>query len=253
MKNFLLTALFTVASLGAYAQSALDVGLFRNGSDLEVRVRPTSDFDGVFSAMVFTVRWDRSTGATLGAPVQRNAAETYMPVAPSGGVHEVGAKNYQIFAGFGFQRLTTTGETWEAGKEYVIATIPVQGTADFELINDSWTGEVTSNGDYYVSLNGVDQTGIIYKDLVNASSDTHISVVPNPNNGQFTFSFNVEEAANVRIELVNALGQTVFTEDLRQYTGTYRQQMDLTTMSNGFYYLKVMRGDRTDVEKVVYR
>ena len=136
MKNLILAALFAASTIGVSAQSMLDVGLFRNGSDLEVRVRPTTDFDGVFSALVYTIRWDRSTGATLGTPVQDGASANYMPVAPSGAVHEVGSMNYQIYAGFGFQRLTTTGETWEAGKEYVIATIPVQGTADFELINE---------------------------------------------------------------------------------------------------------------------
>ena len=251
--SFLASAILSCIAFSGFAQSAVDVGLFQNGSDLEVRVRPNSDFDGIFSALVFTVRWDASSGAELGPLVQKGASATYMPVAPSGGVHAVGSYSYQIYAGFGFERLLNTGETWEAGKEYTVLTIPVRGKGKFELINDAWTHEITSNGDYYVSLGGVDRTGNIYKSLVNAEDDGSISIVPNPNNGLFTYQFTVANATDVRIELVNTLGQTVLSDQMRDFQGIVRQEVDLTSMSNGIYYLKVNRGDRSDVQKVVYR
>jgi hypothetical protein len=249
----LLVAGALALTLPAQAQSPVDVGLFQNGSRLEVRVRPNSDFSGIFSSLVFTIRWDRATGATLGDLVQEGASATYMPVMRSGGVHEDGAYNYQIFAGFGYEPMQNTGETWEAGREYVLLSVPVTGKADFELINDSWTAELRHNGNYYVSLGGRDMTGVIYKDLANASDDGSILIQPNPNSGMFAFSFGVMDMSDVRVELVNTLGQSVYSDTMRGFQGNYRREMDLSGMSNGVYYLKVTRGDRTDVEKVIYR
>ncbi|HOP42037.1 MAG TPA: T9SS type A sorting domain-containing protein [Flavobacteriales bacterium] len=237
----------------ALAQGPVDIGLFANGNDLEVRVRPGADFEDIFSAVVFTIRWDRSSGAMLGDLVQDGPALQYMPLDRSGGVREHGPYNYQVFAGFGMQRMQQAGATWEAGKEYVLMTIPVQGVAEFELVNDAWTGELMNNADFYASLGGRDMTGMIYKGLASVVSAGGVDVIPNPNNGRFTFTFNVIEVSDVRIELVNTLGQSVFTDLIRAFEGTYRREMDLTGMSNGIYYLKVTRGDETEVEKVVYR
>ncbi len=250
--NTLVALLLVTAS--SFAQSRVDIGLFHNADgQLEVKVRPQADFSGIFSSLVFTIRWDKSSNASLGEPVQEGAAANYMPVMRSGGVHDAGTYFYQVYAGFGFSRIGQTN-AWEAGKEYTIATIPVTGAGEFHLVNDAWTREVANNGDFYVSLGGVDQTGAIYKSLAApASLDSTLTIQPNPNDGRFTFSFVAGEPGDVRIELLNSLGQRVFGDQLRDFQGTYRKEMDLTSMSNGIYYLKISRGGETSVHKVVYR
>lgn len=254
MKRSLQIGLFALmVQAGVMAQSPVDIGLFANGSDLEVRVRPRTDFHDIFSSLVFTLRWDKATGAALGELLQEGEAAAYMPVQASGPVHEHGPFNYQVFAGFGMQRLANLGTAWEAGQEYVLMTIPVQGSGAIELVNDAWTSELEHNGDFYVSLGGRDRTGVIFKGLANVEEDAAVEVIPNPNNGRFTFTFGTVQPVDVRIELVNTLGQSVFTDLVRAFQGTYRREMDLTGMSNGIYYLKVTRGDETEVEKVVYR
>ncbi|HRD51741.1 MAG TPA: T9SS type A sorting domain-containing protein, partial [Flavobacteriales bacterium] len=137
--------------------------------------------------------------------------------------------------------------------ETVIATIPVTGKGEFEIVNDAFTAEPTSNANFYISLGGRDLTGTIYKGLATAEEDGSVSILPNPNNGQFTFSFSVATATDVTIEVVNALGQTVFNDMLRNFEGTYRKEMDLTSMSNGVYYLKVKRNGETSTHKIVFR
>ena len=52
---------------------------------------------------------------------------------------------------------------------------------------------------------------------------------------------------------MNALGQSVFNDTVREFEGTYRREMDITPMSNGIYYLKIKRGETTSVHKIVYR
>lgn len=248
---FMAVALIT-ASIGK-AQDQVDIGLYRNGDKLEVRMRPSSHFDGILSSVVFTIRWDRASGALPGTIQQEGAPARYIPISRSGAVREQGDRNYQVYAGFGVTSLAGLETAWAAGEEYVVATIPVSGKGEFELINDAWTGETAHNADYFVSLGGTDRTGIIYKGLAFAEEDGSVSIQPNPNNGRFIFSFSTNAPIDVTVEVLNALGQAVFNETLRGFEGTYRKEMDLTSMSNGVYYLKVKRGERTSTHKIVYR
>jgi len=249
-----LSALFAAAAIApAFSQGTVDIGLFRNGEKLEVRIRPTESFNGIVSSIVFTVRWDRNSGAGLGAIQQQGAPAQFLPLAKSGGIREQGAFNYQVYAGFGMLPLTELETSLAAGAETVIATIPVTGKGEFEIVNDAFTAEPTSNANYYISLGGRDLTGSIYKGLATAEEDGSVSILPNPNNGQFTFSFSVASATDVIIEVVNALGQTVFNDMLRNFEGTYRKEMDLTSMSNGVYYLKVKRNGESSTHKIVFR
>jgi hypothetical protein len=238
---------------GTTSAQNVDIGLHRNGDRLEVHLRPTADFDGIVSSLVFTIRWDRSTGATLGTLQQEGAAAQYMPVRRSGGAHEHGTFNYQVFAGFGMTPMASLEEDWKAGEEIVVASIPVSGKGEFELINDAWTREVAHNANYYISLGGQDRTGAIYKGLATAEESGGVTIQPNPNNGRFTVSFASAAPADVTVELHNALGQSVYNETLRAFEGRYTKEMDLTSMSNGAYYLKVKRNGETSTHKVVYR
>lgn len=250
--SLLLTAALTFPVVGV-AQSQVDIGLFRSGDKLEVRVKPNSDFNGIFSSLVFTIRWDGSSGAGLGAIRQDGAAALYMPIIKSGALHEHGNYNYQVYAGFGISPMESFDVAWQTGKEVVLATIPVTGKGEFELVNDAWTGEAAHNANYYVSLGGRDETGVIYKGLATAEEDGSVTILPNPNNGQFVFYFTVSTPTDVTVELVNALGQSVFNETLRGFEGTYRKEMDLTSASNGVYYLKLKRNGETSTHKIVYR
>ena len=239
----LATALIATSAI---AQSPVDIGLHHNGTMLEVHVRPQSDFNGIFSSLVYTIKWDSNSGASLGDVTQEQPSSQYIPTAKSGDTHQVGTTNYQVFAGFGMAPMSSASAQWVAGEDYVIAKIPVTGNADFELINDSWTGEVVNNASYYVALGGANKTGIIYKSLATADEDG-VTILPNPSNGQFTFSFSNNEA------MVNSLGQTVMSEEVRALNGPYRKDVDLTSASSGLYYLKIKRGEDTTTHKVVIR
>jgi hypothetical protein len=239
----------------ANAQEAVDIALHEAGNGtLEVRVVPRSDFDGVFAALVFTLRWDADTKAQLGEPLQDEKALAGMPIARSGGVHEEGGRNYQIYSGFGMQRLDEANAAWKAGQAYTVATIPVKGSAQVELVNDAWTGETEHNGDYYVSLNGEDMTGSILRSVaVGGTGELGVSVVPNPNQGAFTLTIEVPVTTDLNVEVVNTLGSIVHAETIRGFEGIFRKELDLTGLQSGVYYLKVRHGERTDVHKVIFQ
>ena len=235
----------------ASAQGTMDIGIFHNDGNLEVKVRPTSEFDGVFSSVVFTLRWDRATDLLLGDATTPDG--TPINTRRSGTKHEDGMFNYLVFAGFGFDEMAANGMRWEAGQEYTILNIPVEGKGVVELVNDEWTGVPTNNADFYLSLGGHDKTGVIYKSMA-ATTDLEgtVQIKPNPNEGVFQFSFVSTEAVDLRVDVVNTLGQSSFTQTLRSFEGTYVKDMDLTRMSEGIYYLKITRGDKTSVHKIVY-
>ncbi|MCB9169775.1 MAG: T9SS type A sorting domain-containing protein [Flavobacteriales bacterium] len=236
------------------SQGTVDIGLFSTGDQLEVRVKPHADFDGILSSVVFTLRWDQNTDLDLGDIEQPGDVHVFLPISRSGNVRNSGTYEYQVFAGFGLTPMHDAGTTWTAGKEYTIMTIPYTGSADVQLVNDSWTGELLNNANYYISLGGQDRTGQIYKSAVNATDlDGSVRILPNPNDGHFVFSFVVAEQSDVRVQVMNTLGQDVFSDALKSYQGTYQHEMDLTSMSNGIYYLKITREGTSSVHKIVYR
>ena len=123
-------AIAALASLpfATNAQGTVDIGLYQHNGNLEVKVRPTSEFDGVFSSVVFTLRWDKSTGITLGEAVVPEG--TPIRTTRSGQTHEEGVFNYLVFAGFGFDVMSASGQRYEAGKEYPRARQRRGGTGE---------------------------------------------------------------------------------------------------------------------------
>ena len=240
-------------ALNTQAQGTVDIGLFHEeNGQLAVKVRPSADFDGIFSSVVFTLRWDKNTDIALGdAVVPENAP---LSTRRSGAQRESGTFNYMVYAGFGFEPMTASGARWTAGEEYTILTIPVTGKGTVELVNDEWTGATLNNGDFYASLGGHDKTGTIYKAVATTTDmDGTVSIKPNPNEGVFQFSFFSDEEADIRVEVVNSLGQSSFMDKLRKYSGLYVHDMDLTQMTEGVYYLKITRAGKTSVHKIVYQ
>lgn len=245
-------SMFLTAGL-AYAQNAVDIGLYQNDGMLEVKVRPESDFSGIFSSLVFTIRWDANSSANLGESTQDEDVASYMGVQRSGNIREDGGFRYAVFAGFGMSSMSSRGASWQAGREYTIARIPVTGQGEFELVNDAYTADRANNANFYAACGGADRTGIIYKGLAPASEDGSVLIQPNPNNGRFTVSFTNEGKGDVTVEIVNSIGQSVYNETVRDLEGSYKKEMDLTAMGAGAYYVKLKRNGNTTSHKVIFR
>jgi len=246
------TLLASVAGLSS-AQNAVDIGLYQNNGVLEVKVRPESDFSGILSTLVFTIRWDAASEAALSETLLDGPADQLVSITRSGNVRQDGSYKYMVYAGFGMNPLSSRGVTWRAGQEYTIASIPVTGQGEFELVNDAYTADRNNNANFYAACGGSDRTGMIYKGLAPAKEDGSVVIQPNPSNGRFTVSFVNAEKGDVVVEVVNSLGQAVYNETVRQMEGPYRKEMDLTAQSAGAYYVKITRGKETTSHKVIYR
>lgn len=152
-----------IASVMKAQLPTVDITLVQVQADrYEVRLRPDLQFNGLFSSLVFTLRWSAGSAASL-AEFSPTAAMQDIGIFPtiSGDVVESGGARYATHVAFGFNSLASQGMAWNPGEEVVLGTLDVVGgPVAIELVNDGWTA--ANNGDFFISLNGSGQTGIIY-------------------------------------------------------------------------------------------
>jgi hypothetical protein len=190
LRNTVRVAVLACLFAGAAKAQTIDIGLFNSSvaNTLEVRVRPNQTLSAqVISSMTFTIRWQTSSGASLGALQQQIGSQgagwcpsEIIPLSKSpDGQIDNGGFRYQTINGFGFTQLQncsySAGYSWPANVETVIARIPVTGATgcvSFNIVNDSYT--TANNKDYYASVGGLPATGTIYS----TGSSTSLLVAP---------------------------------------------------------------------------
>ncbi len=77
-----------------------------------------------------------------------------------------------------------------------------------------------------------------------------MDIYPNPCNGTFSVSFDVAQRDNYKVEILNAMGQAIYTEHLTHYQGKYHTDIDLGRKAKGMYVLRVSNATRSAVKKV---
>lgn len=156
--------------------SSVDMRLVQGDSTdqllLQLKIHSTDNFGGVLSAITVTIRYDPTSGASLGPST--SFCDFWSPFPPSPPALNAGVA-YCTFNGFGFNRLENSAanggcatalvpEQW-----FTVTTILVVGSCTaFTLGNDAWTG--ANNRDYYLSMNGNDVTGAIIGGPVTAGT-----------------------------------------------------------------------------------
>ena len=212
---------------------------------IEVRMRPDGPFSSLFSSCVFTVRWLDSGVQGLGSVQQVMPYQLCVPVAKSGGEQVSGGYRYQVFYGSSLLSFQDAELAWEGGQEYVVCIInTLGGAASFEIVNDEWTGLVTNNGDYYVSLEGQDRTGEIYTLFTGVDPGpaiaTSVRMAPNPAaGGTQLFIERAVEADDVLVALRDASGRVVWSQISDLVAGTRSIALDLAGLAAGSYVVEV--------------
>lgn len=209
---------------------------------LEVRLRPDLDFNGVFASLVFTVRWEAGSSASIldFEPTDEMAEQGMFPNL-SGEVTTSGPYQYAIFAGFGFASLSSLGQSWVANEEVVLGHLLVEnGPAGFSLIEDDWTE--LNNGDYYISLNGADRTGSIYTTTTIARESPALGascwVFPNPSRGGAWLYLPKRAHGSKVIEVMDASGRVLVQWSTIDGTGSRGIALDSQAPSSGQYLVR---------------
>jgi PKD repeat protein len=85
----------------------------------------------------------------------------------------------------------------------------------------------------------------------NVDETIDVSVTPNPNNGEFVLSFNIGSSDDYVIEIHNAIGQIVYSEMLNNFSGQYRNDINLSEFGRGMYTVRLRSSDDETVIRVI--
>lgn len=161
-----LLSVLTAASIGLHGQtdvipSSVDLRLVQGASHdqllMQMRIHSSAGFGGILSGVTVTIRYDASSGASLGAGA--SFCNAWSPFPPSPVVIDNGTA-YRTYNGFGLSRLEDPaidggcGTVLAPEEWFTITAIPVAGDActAFILGDDAFTSATNRNA--YVSFGG---------------------------------------------------------------------------------------------------
>ena len=103
------------------------------------------------------------------------------------------------------------------------------------------------NGNYYAvvtdSVGCISDTAFFVVNFIQTSTTfveiNNLVVYPNPSTNVFNISFNSVQEQNLKIRILNVIGEDVVLENLQQFIGEYTKQIDLTNNAKGIYFLEI--------------
>lgn len=152
----------------------------------------------------------------------------------------------------------TAGTTWSKTFTYTVAaTYPASGTktipavlADLELI-----AFITETENSVVAVCKVPITITTSTDIFSPTAETDaikfVNAYPSPMMNEGTLVFTLNQSADVTIEMVNALGQIVKSEDLKMLdSGEHKYAIDATNLTNGVYLVNLKVDNSVITKKI---
>lgn len=80
-----------------------------------------------------------------------------------------------------------------------------------------------------------------------------IDVFPNPSMGMFELEFTVPNQGETVINIFNALGRKIYTYDLGNFSGAFKDAVDISQNGTGFYFLEIRQDGKSMVKKIVLK
>ena len=75
--------------------------------------------------------------------------------------------------------------------------------------------------------------------LEGGAAINNLDVYPNPSRDIFNISFTSEQVQNLKVRILNVIGEVLVTESLEQFIGEYTKQINLKEYSKGIYFLEI--------------
>jgi PKD repeat protein len=79
---------------------------------------------------------------------------------------------------------------------------------------------------------------------------TGVNVYPNPSSGKFTFTIDSKKGAKMTMRVMNSMGQQVAQNETYLTTGSNKTQLDLSSLSDGLYFVNLRAGDEVKSVKL---
>jgi len=80
-----------------------------------------------------------------------------------------------------------------------------------------------------------------------------LTIYPNPTKGVISLRFETIEIQDIEIQIVNSLGQQIYTSHLNKHLGLVNEKIDLSSSSEGLYFAKITTDKGQSVtERIVH-
>ena len=68
---------------------------------------------------------------------------------------------------------------------------------------------------------------------------TNLDIYPNPSRDVFNITFTSEQVQDLRVRVLNVVGEEIILEDLQKFVGEYTKQINLQDNAKGIYFLEI--------------
>jgi len=81
----------------------------------------------------------------------------------------------------------------------------------------------------------------------------NLSIYPNPSRDIFNITFTSKEIQNLKVKILNVIGEELINENLEQFIGEYTKQINLSDNAMGIYFLEIETNDGVINKKLILR
>ncbi len=142
----------------------------------------------------------------------------------------------------------------EAGKKQaIIIKSPHSGKGNTEKNGDKKQVIIIRKKTEVQELSADDKKLLKQKDQPKGAElkASKLNFYPNPGDGKFNLSFELEQHGNTAISIYNAEGKIVYQETLSNFTGKYNKEIDISNEAKGIYFIKVSQGESNLFRKII--
>jgi hypothetical protein len=87
--------------------------------------------------------------------------------------------------------------------------------------------------------------------LAGESLIANLTIYPNPSRDVFNISFISDTKQDLRVRILNVVGEDLINDNLEQFIGEYTKQINLTNNAKGIYFLEIEMGDGVINKKLI--
>jgi photosystem II stability/assembly factor-like uncharacterized protein len=165
-------------------------------------------------------------------------------------IHDVYSTDESVYVGTakGVYYKNSTMTSW---LNYSNGLPTIADITDFMIYNDGTSASVLrvsyyGRGVWESPLN----TPVAIEEIAGNSND--LSVYPNPANDFLDISFNAgDKKQDFVLEIKNLLGQSVYSEKVKSFSGKWNTKLDISKLSKGMYLVLFSGGNQTAGKKIM--
>jgi hypothetical protein len=87
--------------------------------------------------------------------------------------------------------------------------------------------------------------------LEGGSAIANLAIYPNPSRDIFNVTFTSETIQDLKVRILNVIGEELINENLEQFIGEYTKQINLTNNAKGIYFLEITTNNGVINKKLI--